>query len=149
MRDQSMRAVARQFGIRDDAPESVDHESAQRHLKAMAVLRSWGKERDYKADDYVAAMAEIDDVDETVDRRLDRPDPGDVRLHVAALRVLAEHDKLREHTATEYGAALDEAERRLRADAVVRPVQTRTQRADIAALKRRVNALERKFASAG
>ena len=48
--------MAREFGATGDDP--IDEESAQLHLRAMAILKESGKDRDYDASDYRAALDE-------------------------------------------------------------------------------------------
>jgi len=54
--DPDTAAVAREFGATGDDP--IDEESAQLHLRAMAILKESGKDRDYDASDYRAALDE-------------------------------------------------------------------------------------------
>lgn len=53
--DPDTLALAREMGVKN---EPLDEQSAQLHLRAMAVLREQGKDRDYTADMYRAALDE-------------------------------------------------------------------------------------------
>jgi len=54
--DPDTAAVAREFGATGDEP--IDEESAQLHLRAMAMLKEQGKERGYSAEEYSSALKE-------------------------------------------------------------------------------------------
>lgn len=56
--DPDTAAVARELGVKSDSEIPVDNDSARLHLRAMAILREQGKDRNYDSEDYATALDE-------------------------------------------------------------------------------------------